>query len=41
MLIRITKATRRTAIRDLNDMVEKKILRIMGVKLEDGVIMLS
>lgn len=30
--IRITKTTRRTAIRDLNDMVEKKILRIMGGK---------
>jgi len=40
--VRITKTTRRTAIRDLNDMVEKKILRIMGgVKLEDSVIMLS
>jgi ATP-dependent DNA helicase RecG len=30
--VRITKTTRRTAIRDLNDMVEKKILRIVGGK---------
>jgi len=30
--MKITKTIRRTAIRDLNDMVEKKILRIMGGK---------
>jgi len=31
--VKITKTTRRTAIRDLNDMVNKKILRIIGGKV--------
>ncbi|MHB1377609.1 MAG: ATP-binding protein, partial [Candidatus Humimicrobiaceae bacterium] len=30
--VKITRITRRTAIRDLNDMVDKKILRIVGGK---------